>query len=305
MNDKQLPKISIVTPSYNQGKFLEDCMASVLNQGYANIEYVIIDGGSTDGSIDVIRNHEDRLAYWISEPDGGHFDALNKGFNKTTGEIMAWLNSDDKSTPWAFSIVAEIFNSFPQVEWLTSVYPLFWDKDGRAVACSYSGGFHRKAFYKGANLLGRKWYARCWIQQESTFWRRSLWNRAGACVDSTLRVAGDFELWARFYQYADLYGVATPLGGFRDHGNQITAHRMEEYRAVAERFFRHYGGSPYGKLETLLRSVGRGVRPGAARGRRSEFILNMFVRLGLLYPAKVFGYDHRAERWKLRTVYII
>jgi len=282
-------------------------MASILNQGYPNIEYVVIDGGSTDGSVDVIRKYENRLTYWVSEPDRGHFDALNKGFERTTGEIMAWLNSDDRLTPWALSIVAEILKAFPEVEWLTSVYPLIWDKQGRAVACWDLGGFSKKAFLKGANLPGRRWSARGSIQQESTFWRRSLWERAGGYTDGTLKIAGDFELWARFYQHADLYGVAAPLGGFRLHGNQITAHRMEEYRVIAERFFRHYGGSPYSRLESMLRSVmRRATRRGLGPGRGgSASVLSLFARLGVLYPTKVFRYDHRAEGWELRTVYIV
>lgn len=280
-------------------------MSSILSQNYPNIQYVVIDGGSADGSVDVIRKHENRLTYWVSEPDGGHFDALQKGFKNTTGEIMAWLNSDDKFTPWAFSIVAEIFSAFPEVEWLTSVFPLSWDKKGRAVGCDPAEGFSRRSFFKGTNLVGKGWYATWWIQQESTFWRRSLWERAGGYIDSTLKFGGDFELWTRFFRHADLYGVEAPLGGFRFHEDQMTAHHREEYIALGERLLRQRGGSPYSRLESLLRSVGRGIRLGAARGRKSKFILDLFARFGVLYPAKVFRYDHRAERWVLRTVYIV
>ena len=107
------PTISIVTPSYNQAQFIEDTIQSVLGQGYPNLEYVVIDGGSTDGSVDIIRRYAERLKYWTSERDGGQYDAINRGFAHTTGEIMAWLNSDDKYTPWAFSIVGRRVQPLP------------------------------------------------------------------------------------------------------------------------------------------------------------------------------------------------
>src|SRR3954447_3859663 len=130
-----LPKISVVTPSFNQAEYLEETLRSVLDQEYTNLEYIVIDGGSTDGSVDIIRRYEDRLAYWVSEPDQGQYDALNKGFARTTGEIMAWLNSDDKYLDWTFSSVAEAMSKLPEIEWLTSQFQFFWDQKGRAMRC--------------------------------------------------------------------------------------------------------------------------------------------------------------------------
>ena len=112
------PKISIVTPSFNQAQFLEETILSVINQNYPNLEYIIIDGGSTDGSVDIIKKYEKHLTYWVSEPDNGHGHALNKGFSTTTGEIMAWINSDDKYYPSTFATVAEIFNKFSDINWI-------------------------------------------------------------------------------------------------------------------------------------------------------------------------------------------
>lgn len=104
------PKITIVTPTFNRVHYLEDTILSVLNQNYPNLEYIIIDGGSTDGSIDIIKKYESYLAYWISEPDEGFYHAIQKGFNKSKGDIMAWLNSDDKYHPGALKIVSEVFS---------------------------------------------------------------------------------------------------------------------------------------------------------------------------------------------------
>ncbi len=106
------PKLSIVTPSFNQATYLEETIRSVLNQPSEDLEYVIIDGGSSDGSADIIRKYSNRLAYWESTADRGHAHAINKGFARTSGEIMAWINSDDKYTPWAFDVVMQVFSNF-------------------------------------------------------------------------------------------------------------------------------------------------------------------------------------------------
>ena len=260
--DGCLPRVSIVTPSFNQARFLPETIGSVLGQNYAGLEYVVIDGGSTDGSADVIRRFEDRLACWVSEKDAGQYDAINKGFARTGGEVMGWLNSDDLYTPWALRVVGEVFSQLPQVDWVTTLLPLHWDEHGLPTRCSPVAGYSKCGFFRGQHLPRPGEEGKAFIQQESTFWRRSLWERAGGQIDSSLHLAGDFELWARFFQHADLYGIAVPLGGFRRHRGQKTAQHMDAYYNEAEAVLARHGGrveaapKPWPALRWLQRAAG-------------------------------------------------
>jgi glycosyltransferase involved in cell wall biosynthesis len=218
------PKISLVTPSFNQAQFLEATIVSIISQNYPNLEYILIDGGSTDGSLEIIKNYEKYFHFWCSEPDGGHYDALNKGFSHATGEIMAWLNSDDMYFPWALKTVASIMSELPQVEWLTSLNPGLWDYQGFCMGCRTVAGYSQAAFLDG-NFLP----AQGCIQQESTFWRRSLWEKAGGYISTQYKLASDFELWARFFLQSELFATPSPLGGFRHQNQQSTYQKQEEY----------------------------------------------------------------------------
>lgn len=219
-----LPKISIVTPSFNQASYIRETIESVLSQGYPNLQYVIIDGSSDDGSVDIIREYQDQLHYWVSEKDRGHADAVNKGFAKTDGEIMAWINSDDKYAAAAFHAVAEIFSKFPEVEWIIG-YNSIWDSHGNMVSSSHG----QKNIYDYLNGNYR------WIQQESVFWRRSLWEKAGGHVSENYMMM-DGELWSRFFLHAELFSVDQILGGFRYHGEnrsaQFKARCLKEMEAI-------------------------------------------------------------------------
>lgn len=217
-----VPRISIVTPSYNQAEYLEECIESILNQNYPNLEYIIMDGGSTDGSVEIIKKYEKHLTYWQSKPDGGQYQAINEGFLRSTGEIMCWLNSDDKLHPGALHQVELAFRAMPQTEWITG-RPTAWDDQGRLKIV-----FDHVPSWSLERLLyhGKDDY---YIQQESTFWRRSLWDRAGGGLDTNWQLAADFELWCRFFNYSRLTGVDALFGGFRYHSGQKTGIMMDRY----------------------------------------------------------------------------
>jgi glycosyltransferase involved in cell wall biosynthesis len=208
MVDLKYPKISIITPSYNQVEFLGKAIESVLNQNYPNLEYIIIDGGSTDGSKELIESYSTRLTYWESAKDKGQYYAINKGFEKSTGDIMAWLNSDDMYFKGALNTIAEIFTSFDDVNWVMGV-PTVFDEQDRAIVADRN----RKRRCSRFHYLASNDYE--WIQQESTFWRRSLWDKSGGNINTNYKLAADFELWMRFYEHSKLDILDSLIGGFR------------------------------------------------------------------------------------------
>ena len=210
-------RISIVTPSFNQAPFVEQTIKSIIGQDYPNLEYVVIDGGSTDGSDDIISRYRSYLHHYVSEPDAGHADALNKGFRHTTGEIMAWLNSDDMYLPGTFRTVAELFDQNPDIHWLVGTKGFFNDR-GTLM-------FTKKVNKNLADFLSGHYG---WIQQESVFWRRSLWERAGGHVDETYKFMVDGELWCRFFTLEKLWHVNCVLSGYRIHKrNRGVVYRKE------------------------------------------------------------------------------
>ncbi|MBF0456632.1 MAG: glycosyltransferase [Nitrospirae bacterium] len=213
---KRLPKITIVTPSYNQSAYLEECILSILTQGYPNLEYIIMDGGSTDNSVEIIKKYERHIGYWKSAPDSGQYAAIDEGFKRSTGEIMGWLNSDDKLHAGALWIVSLVFSAFSKIQWIMG-RPTVWDADGTlSTVLSPIPLWSRSQYLKGH--IGPPH-----IQQESTFWRRQLWEAAGGYIDAALKYAGDMELWSRFFRIDDLYSIDALIGGIRNHPAQKTA----------------------------------------------------------------------------------
>jgi glycosyltransferase involved in cell wall biosynthesis len=288
------PRITIVTPSFNQSAFLEQTINSVLGQNYPNLEYIIIDGGSTDGSVDIIRRYADKLAYWCSESDQGQYDAINKGFAKSTGHIMAWLNADDMYFPWTLKSVAEVVSSFPDVAWLTSLLPTNWNSENVPYHVNIKPGFSQRFFMKGYYMSNQQHFCRHSIQQESTFWTRPLWESTGGHLDTTYKLAADFELWSRFFKHTPLVGVQAMLGGFRIHGNQRSLLQRNLYFSEADQILKKSGGRHCRGLDAWIR---RSSLP-------SRWPLNILPSLEYIQPATNIRWNTARNCWFQCTEYI-
>jgi glycosyltransferase involved in cell wall biosynthesis len=207
-----MPLISIVTPSFKSRATIEDTILSVISQNYPRLEYIVIDGAG-DNTADILNKYSSKISYWHSRPDSGQYDAINQGFSIANGDIMSWINADDMLLPRSLFVVGSIFQTFGDVQWISTLRPVFWDADGCFAYTLVTPGFSRDAFLDGLYLPTTKSKGH-WIQQESTFFRRSLWEDCGSSF-SNYPLAGDFALWSEFYKYSDLYGVDYPLAGFR------------------------------------------------------------------------------------------
>ena len=199
------PRISLVVPNYNSEDFIEATIQSILSQKYSNLQLIVVDGASTDGSRQIIERFLDRIDVLIVEPDEGQYDALNKGFGHADGDILGWLNSDDILLPGALRSVARIFADNPHAEWITG-RSSYLSEEGRLLRSDPARPWSWLRFVCGDFR---------YIQQESNFWTRSLWDTAGARLDTSLRLAGDLDLWARFFDHAQLHSVDAFIGAFR------------------------------------------------------------------------------------------
>ena len=208
------PKISIVTPSYNQGKFIERTVRSVLLQRYPDLEYIVMDGGSTDDTLDRLASYMEQFSYFVSEPDKGQADAIANGFARSSGEIMAYLNSDDLLAPDALHFVARFFRDNPNIDWIYSHRCTVDDED--RVIWYWIVPPHQ-------NFLMRRWD---YIPQETCFWRRSLFEKTGN-IDRSYRFAMDYDLFVRFMNHGHGRRVNRFLGAFRDHSTSKTKQLLE------------------------------------------------------------------------------
>lgn len=233
--------ISIVTPSYQHAQYIERTLDSVLNQEYPALEYIVIDGGSSDGTLDILRSYERRCAQcfqWISEPDRGQADAINKGFARATGDIMGWLNSDDCYAPGALRAVNDFFQAHPEAMFV------YGDALGIDQADQHYGvRLHtgKRAQYpeSDAEVLIKRYD---FLVQPACFWRASLWHSLGA-LDTELRYTMDYEYWMRAAARFPMHYLPVTLAHERLYGQAKTGSgglpRIHEIEAVARR----HGGS--------------------------------------------------------------
>ena len=252
------PKISVITPSFNQAYYLETTMKSVLDQGYPNLEYIVMDGGSTDGSRGILERYSDRLAYWVSEPDGGQTEALARGFGLATGEIMGWLCSDDLLEPNALFEVARTFVENPG--WQVVYGDGQWiDAEGRPLREQKEIGFDRFVFMYDYNYL----------PQPSTFWRRGLYERVGG-LDPSFDLAMDADLWARFAEHADIHHVPRPWSRMRRYPEQKNSKLRDESNVEDARIRARYLPDESTLTRRSKRVLAKGLRV-ARRLRRGAY----------------------------------
>lgn len=249
-------KISLITPTFNRVTTLAATLASLEAQrGRFDLQYVVVDGGSTDGTLDLLNAKKRLITDWVSEPDGGMYDAIAKGFARTDGDILGWLNSDDTLFPWAFDLITRIFNDVPEIQWISTLTQAAIDADGDIRYLRKVPGYAQQAFFDGVYFgfggAGDR-HATDFIQQESTFFRRALWERVGEPALRSQSLAGDFALWTAFMGEAPLVGVDAPLGAFRIHSaGQLSRGQREKYVDQCKAAL----GAARGKLSYTPRAV--------------------------------------------------
>lgn len=221
------PRISVVTPSFNQVKFLETTILSVLGQAYPNLEYILMDGGSTDGSVEIIERYSDRLAHWQSAKDAGQSDALNQGFARATGDILCWINSDDFFLPGTLHRIAELLASRVRQPALAYGACLFFDDAGRSAKVVRPQA-HDSAILRTS----------AYVIQPSAFWTRPLWEKTGI-LENALHFAFDWEWFIRASKHAEFMQCPEIFSAYRQHAAHKTGiggdRRQQEILEVVRR----------------------------------------------------------------------
>ena len=238
MNSSSQPIITIVTPSLNQGRFIEATITSVLSQQYPRLEYIVMDGGSTDNTLEVLKKYSNSLR-WISEKDNGQTDAINRGMRLASGDIVAYLNADDILLPGSLALIADLFSQHESVQWLTGQCRII-DESGKIIRSLVSAYKNLWLYSKSYKVLLMTNY----ISQPATFWRRSLLDRCGL-FDKSLHYVMDYEYWLRIWKTAPPLILHKDLAGFRIQRNSKTtsAGHLKKYIEEEERIIAQYAPS--------------------------------------------------------------
>jgi len=226
---KDQPLVSIITPSFNQAQFLEQTTLSVKEQGYPNIEHIIIDGGSTDGTLDILKKYTDSVT-WVSEPDEGQSQAINKGFTMAKGEIVGWINSDDYYLPGVVSVAVDVLINNPEID-LIYGYCAKVDESGNTLEILKSPDFDRKLLFSNP----------CIILQQTVFFRRSLLDKVGL-LNESYHYAMDFDLWIRMAQVGNFKLIPEILAAYRFSSGCKSVANSQKFWQEVDQIFKKNGG---------------------------------------------------------------
>ncbi len=247
----EYPLVSIVTPSYNHVRFLEATIRSVLEQDYPRIEYIVIDGGSKDGSVEILERYSDRLAYWISESDAGQTDAINKGFDHATGDIFAWINSDDLYRPGTISAAANYLQDHPEVGLVYGDADFINDR-GEIIGRFPSARTDYKRLRQG--------YVH--IPQQATFFRSRIWKLVKP-LDTSFYFAMDYDLWVRIAGLTPIQHQHLTWAAFRLHDHTKTMSSADRCWPEMIRVHQRLGGTNWSViyLKYMIRRILEPILP--------------------------------------------
>lgn len=295
-DNKNWPKVTIVTPSFNQGQYLEETIRSVLLQGYPNLEYIVIDGGSTDNSVEIIRKYEPWLSFWISEPDQGQADAINKGFAKSSGEFLGWINSDDYLYPGVIKRVVEIFQADRSVDMIYGDVDRGWSENKLAG----------RLFGEKIEFIEMLRTVRVPIPQQGSLWRRSVIDRVGN-LDARWQVVLDQEFFTRVAEKCKIRYLPVVMGFFRLHDNSksISQSRrwLTELPQMYQEFFERQGFQAHIKRlrDETMGAVFLTCTSIALRCGEKKMAMEYLIRAFKTDPLLLF---RKCIRAKLRVVFM-
>lgn len=275
-------KITVIVPCFNMVDYISQTIESIISQKYGNLELIIIDGGSNDGTLHEIYKYKKYITHFISERDDGQYHAINKGLEIATGDIVSWLNADDTYFPWTLSTVSKIFNKYSDVNWIIGT-SAFLNEDGELTQIRKRNGSKPKRYIANGwfndGLFG-------YLQQESMFWRKNILNDHGL-LNLNYRLASDFELWTRFAIREELVAVDLPLAAFRIRSGSRSNIFKTKYLKEVDDIVRNL--KKPSKLRNLLGIISKRI--------------NYAQRLLTIKRSKICYFSISSNDWEMKNVY--